>query len=239
MISPAGTFDYTFVVPQNAPPDTPWVAQPGVKEERLVGPSPTLSIVDAGLPSAPASSTITGSVLPRVMRSRIVLAASGRSHATAARASFHVDRELMAAVRPADTLRIVRTPNCGLALSIMRGEALVAAAGAVTALSLGHVVAQVPRLLIEAALDVFRPTDPDFEFREWPIEIAVGDQRSILFMGRREYGGYRFVVEHGLFGGMPGVPECVAISRTGLVDETATIASAQLMDPDPLAIERW
>jgi hypothetical protein len=237
VIPPEETFDYSFLVTEDTQRGASSPAEPGTGD-RLVGPSPALRIIDAGLWVVPSS--VTGLTQQRVMRSRIQLTAHERSQAVASEASFHVDQTLTAALRPGDSIRVVRSHLGGLALSIMRGHELVAAAGAVTALPLGPVVARIPRELIEGALDVFRPTDPDFEFREWPVEVAVGDQRSIMFTGRREFGGYDVFVEHGLWAGTAGVPECVAISRDGLVDELAAITSAQLMQsPDALTITAW
>jgi len=240
-IVPGGTFDYIAVVPPDgAQQSAPWPVQPGDAVDYLVGPSPTLRIVDAGLAPGQSGSTVAGAALPRVMRSRIVLTASGRAHALAAEASFHIEQELAAALVPGDTLRMVRNHIGGLAVAMMRGHELMAAAGAITAVPLGHVTVRIPRVLIEAALDVFRADDPDFAFREWPVEVAVGHERSLLFAGRRDIGGYHVFVEHGLFAGDSASSECLSISRTGLVPDVVAIASAQLLDSsEALQITRW
>jgi hypothetical protein len=239
VIPQSDTFDYTAVVPPDRNSrSSGWPVQQNGDTECLVGQSPTIRILDAGLPKGSAKSTASGFVLPRVLRSQIALTATDRS-SPATTASFYVDRELTDAMQPGDTLRIVRNHLGALAIAILRGHELVAAAGAIASTALGNVAARIPRQLIEAALDVFRPHDPDFAFREWPVEVEIGSSRAVLFSGRRDLGDYCVFVEHGLFAGDSAASECVSISRTGLASDIAAIASAQLMDaPQALQITR-
>jgi len=239
VIAPSDAFDYTAVVPPNGKARTSgWPVQHNAAIECLVGQSPTIRILDAGLPTGSMKSTASGYVLPRVLRSQIALTASDRS-SPATTASFYVDRELTEALQPGDTVRIVRNHLGGLAMAILRGAELVAAAGAITSTELGNVAARIPRQLIETALDVFRPRDPDFAFREWPIEVEIASTRAVLFSGRRDFGDYCVFVEHGLFTGDAAAAECLSISRNGLVADIAAIASAQLIDaPQALQITR-
>jgi hypothetical protein len=239
VIPHSDAFDYTAVVPQNGKTRVSgWPAQHNGASECLVGQAPTIRILDAGLATGAANSTASGTTLPRVPRSQIAFTATDRS-SPATTASFYVDRELTAAMQPGDTIRVVRNHLGALAIAILRGDALVAAAGAVTSAALGNVKARIPRQLVEAALDVFRLHDPDFAFREWPVEVEVGSFRAMLFTGRRDLGEYCVFVEHGMFTGDSAASECLSISRTGLVGDIAAIASAQLIDgPQALQITR-
>jgi len=239
LIPQSDTFDYTAVVPANGTQKpSSWPVQRSSALECLLGPAPTIKIVDAGLPKGSTKSTASGFVLPRVLRSQIVLTATDSS-SDATAAAFHVDREFTAPLQPGDTIRMVRNHLGALAIAILREDLLVAAAGAVTSIALGNVVARIPRQLIEAALDVFRPRDPDFAFREWPIEVEVGASRAVLFSGRRDLGEYCVFVEHGLFAGDSAASECLSISRADLASDIAAIASAQLIDaPQALHIAR-
>jgi hypothetical protein len=233
------TFDYAAVVPPNGKARASgWPVQHGAATECLVGQAPTIRILDAGLPTGSTKSTASGFVLPRVLRSQIALTATDRSSA-ATTASFYVDREFTESLQSGDALRIVRNHLGALAIAILRGEQLVAGAGALTSTGLGNVSTRIPRQLVEAALDVFRPHDPDFAFREWPVEVEIGSARAMLFTGRRDLGDYCVFVEHGLFTGDSAASECLSISRNGLVADIAAIASAQLIDaPHALQITR-
>jgi len=239
MVIPQGdTFDYTAVVPANGMQKSSWPTGHSDAVESLLGPAPTIKIVDAGLPKGSSKPTASGFVLPRVLRSQIILTTTDSS-SNATHAAFHVDREFTAPLQPGDTIRIVRNHLGALAIAILREDHLVAAAGAVASIGLGNVTARIPRQLIEAALDVFRPRDPDFAFREWPVEVEVGGARAVLFSGRRDLGEYCVFVEHGLFAGDSAASECLSISRAGLVPDIAAIASAQLIDaPHALEIVR-
>jgi hypothetical protein len=224
------TFDYTAVVPPDGNSrSSGWPVQHSGATECLLGQSPTIRILDAGLPRGSVKSTASGFVLPRVLRSQIALTATDRS-SPATTASFYVDRELTAAIKAGDTIRLVRNHLGALAIAILRRDELVVAAGAIASTPLGNVTVRIPRHLIEAALDVFRPHDPDFAFREWPVEVEVGSTRAVLFSGRRDFDDYCVFAEHGLFAGDSAASECLSISRTGLVSDIAAIASAQLMD---------
>jgi len=238
LIPPSDTFDYTAVVPASGLRKSSWPIGHSTAVECLLGSAPTIKIVDAGLPKRSKKSTTSGFALPRVLRSQIILMATDSS-SNVTHAAFHVDREFTAPLQPGDTIRVVRNHLGALAMAILREDHLIAAAGAVTSIALGNVTARIPRQLIEAALDVFRPRDPDFAFREWPVEVEVDASRAVLFSGRRDLGEYCVFVEHGLFAGDSAASECLSISRAGLVSDIAAIASAQLIDaPHALEIVR-
>jgi hypothetical protein len=238
MIPSSGTFDYVTTVPATVD-GGPWPLRAPHRADGLVGPNPSLVIADAGLTPNPGWES--GIWRPEVLRHRLTLRASGRKGATVARASLYVDRGITAALRAGDELHLTRT-GCGfLGLSVLRGELLVVAVGAVTAVPLGsHVSARVPHDLVEAAATPFKLPDPHFEFPELPIEVTVEARRALLIGHRRcQLGGYEITMVHGHLPGTPGVNESVAIARTGLCSEMAAVSSAQLLAYDPIEMARW
>jgi hypothetical protein len=250
-ISPSGTFDYVAIVPDSGADQAPWKVRLRTPIEltgydqrdatRLVGHSPTLEISDAGMTPNVQTSPLTGTVSPRVLRSRLTLTAATRNYAGVASVSFHVDRALMMALCPHDMLCMART-GCGeLALSIMRNGQLVAAVGAVSAVPLGEFVhARTPADILREAEALFRKHDPDFEFGHLPVEIRIGEQTRLLYGGRRRMDSYNVFVEHGFYRGEPGTNECVAISLIGTCPDVVAIASAQLLDaPGALEMIKW
>jgi hypothetical protein len=249
-IPPCGTFEIVVVVPQSGEDRAPWRVQlckpieptgDDLRDDRLVGHSPRLEISDAGMTPDVRTSPFTGTAGPRVLRSRMTLTASKRKHARVASVAFHVDQALTMALLPSDMLFLARTACGGLALSIVRDGQLVAAAGAVSAVPLGELVhVRIPIDEVREAEGVFRKSDPEFEFRELPIEIRLGELTGLLHRGRLRHQSYEVFVEHGFYPGLPGTNECVAVSLTGTCPDIAAVASAQLLDsPDALEIVRW
>jgi hypothetical protein len=81
--------------------------------------------------------------------------------------------------------------------------------------------------------------DPDFAFREWPIEVAVDGSRSILYGGPRSAGDYAAWVIHAFIPGTPGTDACASICHR-VCSKTAARCSAMLLDaPDALSISTW
>lgn len=246
----AGTFDYVAVVPESGRDQALWDVQIRVPIEltgddhtdaRLVGRAPTLEISDAGMTPDVRVSAITGIVGPRVLRSRLTLRATTRQYATIAECSFHVDRVLTSRLLPSDQLFMARTGCGGLALSIVRGGQLVAAAGALSAVPLGeNVRVSIPFEAGQAAERAFQEHDPTFELHEWPVEIRVGEHKLIRYSARPRLDMYDVYLAHGFFLDTPGTSECLAISLRGAIPDTAAIASAQLMDfPTALEMVLW
>ena len=179
-IPPCGTFQYVAVVPESR--DAPWqtrlsvpvkVTGDDLRDDRLVGHSPTLEMSDAEIMSDVRRSPLAGIAVPEVLRCRISLTAEARQHDTIASAAFHVDRSFMTVLSPGDALFMARTASGGLAVSIHRNGELVAAAGAVSAVPLGESV-QVHRS--EDGLKDFERLlregrDPELESGEQPMEI--------------------------------------------------------------------
>jgi len=249
-IAPWGTFDYVAVVPESGKGREPWevdLCKPiqltgdDRRDSRLVGHSPTLEISDAGMASDVRISPFTGSVSPRVLRSRITLTARAKEHATVASVAFHVDQALTSILAPGDMLFMSAT-NCGrLAFSILRAGQLIASVGATSAVPLGKLVTvRIPFDVIREAERVFWKYDPEFNFGHLPVEIRPGKQARILHGGRCRLQSYDVWVEHGFYLGVPGQNECMSIALLGTCPEIAAIASAQLLDlPDALEEVEW
>jgi len=244
MIPPSGTFDYVATVPEKpAGSLSEWAArlrypvkQTGrdISDRRLVGYAPRLRITDAGLTPDP------GPRRPSVMRSLLTLTAAGPQDATVSSISFHVDRDLISLVQPGDDLHITRTSCGSLGLSILRCGKLLAAVGAVTAVPLGDdFQAQLPLHLLKKANRVFQRVDPDFEFREYPIEFVQKRQRRILFHGSCQLGQYAVFMWHGFLPGMPGTNESAAVCEASRQVPAFASLSAQLLEADPPEITRW
>jgi len=246
-ISPAGTFDYVAVVPADASRrwraqlrQTPTDEHGRSEARRLVGISPWLEISEAGPTPDVRSSAHTGTVLPRVLRSRVTLEASTPEGAFRS-VSFCLDSGLTSVLHAGDELNVARTHCGGVGVSIIRDRQLLAAAGAVTAVPLSNSVqARIPWDVASAAEATFKRVDPRFEFRELPVELRVRDDVRLLYRGRPHIGAYEVFAEHGFYAGTPGTDECLAVCSSGNCPITAAIASALLLDVhDGFEISRW
>ena len=254
-IPPCGTFDYVAIVPDSgANAAAPWavtlrepvspIAIDPLARDRLVGHSPTLVITDAGLTPDEPTHPSSPFARPKVFRSLITLTATGTRNATVAAVSFHVAQALISALRPADVVHMSRTACGGLGLSVIRGNRLVAAVGAVNAVPLGSgVQVRVPKDLIDEIEGVIKRRDPEFDygdlFRAWPVEVSIGGRRRLAYSARFELGDYEVYVVHGSGDGLPGVDMCLAIALQGACSVVAANASAQLLRLDGLTMARW
>jgi len=239
----SGTFNYFAVVPANFLEDrsSPWpiqlshvvdkIGEP-LHDSRLTGLSPRLTIADGGPTPNPSASR------PAVLRSRFTLTASKKENSTVSSAAFYVDKDLTGIFEPGDRLYMGRTGCGGLGISLLRNDRLVFAVGAISCLPLGNDVrAGVPSGLVKEAETTFKKVDPDFRFRELPLQISLGGHPRIIFRGWERLGSYEIWVEHGFFPGIPGVDVCAAISLNGSCGSVA--ASAQLLNDGELEITRW
>jgi hypothetical protein len=246
-IPPCGTFAYVGVIPDTSNPDAGrWPLRDAsgapskstgdsLFDDRLVGLHPSLEIEDAGLVPDVRVSPHTGTVRPTVSLSQVTLRASVKHRATVAAFSFCMDRALAASFRSGDVVHLARTSCGGLGLSLLRGTRLIAAIGAVTAVPLGECVrTALPADAINESERVFSRLDPEFAFREFPIDIQINSQRRILYRGRPSIAGYEVFVEHGFYPGEPGTDECVSIALIGHCPDVAAICSAQLLEYEDL-----
>jgi hypothetical protein len=230
-VPPCGTFDYVAIVP-DAIEDGAFECLAESREavpmtgdrlvdSRLVGLAPLLTVSDASLPER------THGGHPEAMRSRVTLTARTRRQAQVAAASFYVSKRLMLRLKAGDVIHLARTHCAGLGLSVVRSGRLVAAAGAVTAVPLGHgVTAGRASDLMKGAIEVFRTRDPDFSFEEIAIEITVDGRSAVLFRGRRELGPFDTEVMNGFIQDTPGTDECAAIARRDACSLHAAVISA-------------
>ena len=225
VMATCGTFDYKFVVPDgsfNGNRQMQGTLRVPIQgdQERLLGHAPLLQTVEYHRDQ-------------RQWLCRVTLTAGEKKHATASSFSFSVDRALVAMLRANDVLYIGRTHCAGLGLSILRDGELIAAAGAVTCVPLGPTVSvRYPHELIEEAEAIFRARDPDYDMRNYPVELRVDDVLHILHEGRPTMGDYEILVQHGRIWGIPGTDECVSIERRKVCPKRAAHNSAQLMETE-------
>jgi hypothetical protein len=235
MMPPCGTYDYVATTAAN-PYSSPWdlaLREPVVptgselSDKRLVGYAPKMRIEDLGLrPDTPEWQN-----QPSVMLSKVTLTADSREHAQAASVSFFLDSAVINALHSGDRIHLSRTASGGLGISAIRDKQLIFALGAVTAVPLGdYVKARIPMELINKAEEIFRKHDRDFEFPEYPLEIQIGNEKSIMYRGRWEMNGYVAFVLHGNQTIEDGGPACAAISLKEACSWAAANASAELLD---------
>ncbi len=244
MVMPfCGTFSYVVTIPSSPQQSAqPWpvslsekieLTGDSLRDDRLVGHSPTLTITDGGTAFPPEKR------YKDIFRSRITLTASRKKHSTVSSASFYINRDITSRFTPGDLLYLSRTSCAGLGLSLIRNNELLLACGAVTYVHLGpHVNVTHPFELVREAERVFRKGDPTFEFREFPLQFTLGDESRILFRDSMRMGNYSVSLKHGHIRGMPGTSECVAIWSADQ-DAHAVTWSAELLDSGDLEMHQW
>ncbi len=198
----SGTFDYVAEIPVD------WENSGGscearltylvklsgrkLQDHRLVGHTPHMQIEDAG--PTPNPGWDRGVWLPNILRSRIKLTAPSRHLASVASASFFVDTQVMSARQPGDLIHLSRSSSADLAISLIRGETLLMAAGDVTQVPLGKdLEARFPMKLTQALEGVFDPFEaadvlPEIpverDGRDWPLR-GLRDPRIPLSYARK------------------------------------------------------
>lgn len=229
-ISISGTFDYVVEVPDAAPPWPARLRKPvisngdGPASHRLVGHEPFLDIADAGLASTPQG--IEPSALARdAHRSRLTLVARDTRRASSARASFHVDRDLGASLRPRDRLHLVRAGDGGLGISVLRDGKLIAAAGAVTEVPLDNdFEANIVSNMKPRAGSRRRPDQ-----QKLAVEVKAAGAVHILAKGELQIGPFMVFMFDGPRVSRSGGSESVSITRIGLCDDAAARSTAMLL----------
>jgi len=242
---PCGTFHYFAIVSGKLPDkrSSPWSVQLAetvdengdeLHDARLTGLSPYLEITDGGPTPSPSVSR------PSVLRSRLTLTASSRRNSTVSSASFYVDRDLTSIFEPEDRLHMARTSCGGLGLSLLRNGQLVFAVGAISSVPFGNdVQAGTPRDLVREAETAFKKRDPEFRFREFPVQISIRGRSRIMFRGWEKLESYDIWLEHGFLPGIPGTDECAAVALEGACGAVPATASAQLLNGCELEMVRW
>jgi len=236
VISTEGTCDYVFEIGgdlQNGGAVSGRLRdRVSAGEKRLVGHTPRLTSVEYQREEWQ-------------LYARVTLTATDRGHAMVGEASFSVDRRFIRMLREGDLLYMSRTPCGGVGLSVIRGDELIAAAGAITQVPLGRgESARLPGDLIRQAEAVFRSRDPKYEMRSYPLEISLAGETRIMHSGRPRMGPYDVFVRHGFLSGMPGTDECASIERKGVCSDTAAHTTAQLLDEEGIDLRdgldhRW
>jgi hypothetical protein len=219
--------DYEFVVPATSyESSTPWLAKArksAVRRPQMLGDVARVKITHV-------------SPRPGVLYSSVVLAPGSEPDGGGGPLHFHVDRTMTTMLRPGDVVHICRTGCGGVALSVVRDDELLAAAGAVCSVPLGRtVMARYPHELIAEALAVFRRHDPEFLWHEAPVEVSINGERRELQRGIRHLGGYEVFMVHGAIAGTPGDDACLAISRLADRVEVAANSTALLLDAPAIA----
>jgi hypothetical protein len=157
-----------------------------------------------------------------------------------AQASFFVARALVAALRPGDSVHMVRNDAVGLAISVIRDGRCIAAAGAVSNVPLGSKLQVSFRWQqLEAAEAILRERDPDFQFCDIPVEVTIAGETRLLFGGLCRLGEYEVFVIRPYSRGIPGTSECVGLSHVKLCETYAANASAELLLSCAIATVKW
>ena len=225
VMATCGTFDYKFVVPDGSfggKRQMQGMLREPIEgdQERLLGHAPLLQTVEYYQEKRQLLCRVTLTATEKTPRDGIIVlvhCGSGADcHASCERRPVHQPHALCR-VGPVDS----------------RDGELVAAAGAVTCVPLGPTVSvRYPHELIEEAEAIFRARDPEYDMRNHPVELRVGDVLHILHEGRPTIGDYEILVRHGHIRGMPGTDECVSIERLKICPSTAAHNSAQLMETE-------
>ena len=226
----SGTFDYVFHVPDGPRSGTRTlkgtVREPDDPGDRLLGNAPTLEAVEYQREAWQ-------------LYSRLTLSASGLRRLSVGSFSFSVDRALIKTLRAGDVVHISRTYVAGIGFSILRGEELVAAVGAITDVPLGKdLTARHPGDLIEQVEEIFRTRDPEYKMRERPLELSSAGETRIVHRGGTRVGPYDAFVLQGFTLGHPGMDELASVERRGVAPETAALTTAQLFRTEPMELTR-
>ncbi len=146
--------DYDLVVPATSfESGTPWLAKArkksAIRRPQMLGDVARVTITHV-------------SPRPGVLYSSILLAPESGASGGRWDLHFHVDRTMTTMLRPGDIVHICRTGYGGVALSVVRQDELVAAAGAVSWRSRSVEMSPLgpPRELLAEARAVFQRHDP-------------------------------------------------------------------------------
>ncbi len=209
-----GTFNYSGVVPEQWPQCRSWVVQDqsGAADYpetdffhayRLIGLRPLLAITD----------------------DEIVLKSLTRERSQATTAALRLDSELIDSLRAGDTLNLVRTATADIGVSLLRGQQLVFAVGAASAVPTGEDVI------------VRSVGSGEFPGGDYWLELSVFGQESQLRGGQSaDLGPYEISVLRCFTEGIPGTYACLAVSHRGGCSHDSAKRSAQLLSKQGL---RW
>ena len=165
VIATSGTFDYTFVVPTGSRVGTGQYA--GCLREPIEG-DPDAS---SGTHRSSRRSSITGEAVALSNHLDRDREATRDSIIVLVHCGSRADRNASGN----DVLHIGRTPCAGLGYRFSETESWCGRR-AVMHVPLGPTVSvRYPRELIEKAEAIFRARDPEYDMRNYPVELRVGD----------------------------------------------------------------
>ena len=169
----------------------------------------------------------------RFWRDRLVIVAGQRSHSGLRNFSFDIGDAVPLSARAGDQLFLVRTGSGGIALSVLRENRLVLAIGAVTAVPLGS---DIDILKGPRGAGIFNnpPTDPRLDFS------VAGETMVMRDRGLTTLADYQIYVERSWEDGIPGIDECVSISRINSHQiDIASLRSAVLLGRRETKMTNW
>jgi hypothetical protein len=144
----------------------------------------------------------------RFWNDRLVLVASGKDRATCRNASFPIGDTVHRTALAGDRLYVIRTGAGGLGMTLLRGQKLILATGAIVSLPLGT---DIQVACAPANLNSWKDLAAD----TW-LEFRAG--KELLILREREAGSigdYDVYVERCCKPDVPGIDEYVSLSVTG------------------------
>jgi hypothetical protein len=162
----------------------------------------------------------------RIRGGQLVLEAASRHRAEIRSASLELDESLIESFQGSEFLTLVRTDTADIGVSLLRGNQLLVAVGAVTATPLGDDVA----VQGGPAVDYSARGPEQWPRRDTWVDVSVSGEVQRLRGGQETtIRDYRFSVVRCFQDGVPGSYESLAISFEGICSHEVTLHSAQLL----------
>src|SRR6266403_1162974 len=141
----------------------------------------------------------------RFWNDRLVIVAAEQTNSTVRNVSFGIGDGVRLAARPGDRLYVTRTGSGGIGMSVLRGQELILAVGAVRAVPLGS----------EMQVRVHpRSEDSNWDDPATDTWLKFGIRNQSVTLREREtsqIAGYYIYVERCWQYGIPGTDECASI----------------------------
>jgi hypothetical protein len=187
MIPPIGTFDYKAEFTKEGFGDSdielPGADYGGRGRQRLVGLNPKI----------------------RFWHDRLVIVASEQTNSTVRNVSFGIGDAVRLAARPGDRLYVTRTGCGGIGMSVLRGQELILAVGALRSVPLGSEMQVQVHPRGEDSIWDDPATDTWLKFNVRNQSVTLQDREV------SEVEGYYIYVERCWGYGIPGTDECISI----------------------------